>query len=81
MIAEKKLRALRGEPGSNKREDGDTLEDTDCISYGGMVFKSNEVFAGDKSVGVKSADVVELGETSGEPKRLAVSLFKTRAGC
>ena len=57
------------------------MEDTDDTSYGGVTFKSNEVFAGDKSVGVKSADVVELGDTSGEPDRFMVSLLKTRAGC
>lgn len=42
-----------------------------------MTFKSREVFAGDKSVGVKSADAVELGDISGEPDKFAISLFKT----
>ena len=66
---------------SNKREDGDMLEGTDCTSYGGVIFKSNEVFAGDRSVGVNNAEVVELGDTSGEPDEFAVSLFNTLAGC
>ena len=43
------------------REDGDMLEGTDCTSYEGVIFTSSEVFAGDKSVGVDNADVVELG--------------------
>lgn len=53
----------------------------DGASYGGVIFKSKELFAGDKSVGVKSADAVELGDTSGEPDKFAASLFNDRAGC
>lgn len=47
--------------------EGAKVECGGANSGGGLIFKSKEAFAGERSVGVKSADVVELGEKSGEP--------------
>ena len=74
-------REQNGEPGSNKREDGNTLEGMGGASYGGVTFKLNEVFVDDKSVGGKNADAVGLRDTLEEPDEFMVSLSKTQAGC
>jgi len=56
--------------------------ESEGASSGGGIFKSKEVFAGERSVGVKSEDTVELGEKSGEPvDTFLESAFCGREGC
>jgi hypothetical protein len=63
-------------------DEGAKVESERANSGGGLIFKSKAVFAGERSVGVRSADVVELGEKSGEPvDTFLESEFCGREGC